>query len=213
MTRSPLWIWPFIAVASLVSPAGGEVVRSASRIDAFVRVCEEARRGTIAQLEHQLRGLRSEDRPSPRSSRQIAKIEADLRALRENKQVVVPALRFPPEVGAIGRIPRLTCRVDRIISQREMLVRCSFPVKVANVEHFRARGETLLRPVTFLIRGLPTDEVNAGTDLELLQVFEISGSAAYKSADGRTSSVLVLSEFDMKAVEPQLRAAATGSAR
>ena len=192
----------------LAAGASAAAVRSTSRIDAFVQVCEDARRGTIGQLEHQLRGLRSENAPSPRVSQQIAKIEANLQALRQNKRPIVPALRFPPEAGAIGRIPRLTCHVDRILSDREMLVRCFFPVKVASVQHFQARGENITRPVAFLIRGLPTSQVNEGTDLELLQVFEVSQGHLPRSADGRTKSTLVLSEFDMKTVEPQLRAAA-----
>ncbi len=178
------------------------------KIEAFVQQCETSRRGAILQLEHTLRGLRSQGSKSPETLRRIAKTEEDLLTLRANKEPVVPPLRFPPEVGAIGRLPRLSCHVDQILSEREMLVSCSFPLKVTTVKHFQAQGETIVRPVAFLLRGLSTREAHDGADLELLQVFEITGTRTYKTVNGRDATVLVLSEFDMKAVEPFFKAAA-----
>jgi hypothetical protein len=100
-----------------------------------------------------------------------------------------------------------------VLSEREMLVRAFFSVKVAAVEHFRVRGETVVRPVSFLIRGLATEALQEGADLQLSQVFEISGSETLKSADGRPATVWVLNEFDMKAIEPYFRARRAALAR
>src|SRR5437016_4432357 len=125
-----------IFVSGVLAPADNRPVKSdavPAKVEAFLKLCESSRRGAILQLEHTLRGLRSQSPKSPQVTRQIAKIEEDLRVLRANKEPVVPTLGFPPEVGAIGRLPRLTCHVEQIVSDREMLVRCFFPVKVTTV--------------------------------------------------------------------------------
>ncbi len=118
----------------------------------------------------------------------------------------MPALRFPPEVGAIGRVPRLTCHVNQILSDDEMLVRCYFAVRVRTVKNFQARLETIHRPATFLVRGLPTDRYSEGADVQLLDVFQISGRHTYKSVDGKPVSVMVLRPFDMQAIQPYYQA-------
>ena len=178
------------------------------RIEAFVELCETSRRGAIAVAQRRLRALRSNGVNTSKASKQIRQLEDELKVLRDGTQPVVPAMRFPPEVGAIGRLPKLSCHVDQILSGDSMLVRCFFTVKVVTVERFQPRGESVVRPVTFLVRGLPTADVMEGADLELAQVFEITGTASYRTADGRSQSTMVLSEFDMKAVEPYFRARA-----
>ena len=86
-----------------------------------------------------------------------------------------------------------------------MLVRCFFPVQVATVSHAEKRGETVVLPVTFLVSGLPTGETHEGADIELGQVFDVTGKQTYKTVDGRANSAWVISEFDMKALEPYFR--------
>jgi hypothetical protein len=170
------------------------------KIEAFLKLCETNRRGAILQLEYTLRGLRRQG-SQPDVVRRAMKIEEDLRALRANRHPVVPTLSFPPETGAIGRLPRLSCHVDQILSDDEMLIRCYFPVKLAAVRNFRARAETIFQSVTFLLRGVATREVHEGADLELEQVFEIGGKYTYTTVDGRSVTVLILTEFDMQTVE------------
>ncbi len=184
-------------------PASGEAVPA--KIEAFLKLCETSRKGAILQLEYTLRGLRSQEPKTPDAMRRIAAVEEDLRVLRANEQPLVPGLAFPPAIGAIGRLPRLACYVDQIVSEREMLVRCSFPVRVTTVRRFQARGETIVQPVAFLIRGVSTSDAREGADLQMIQVFEITGKKTYRSVDGRTSTVWVVSEFNMKAVEPYFR--------
>ncbi len=138
-------------------------------------------------------------------------MEANLRALHANKEPVVPALHFPPEVGDIGRLPQLTCHVEQILSKDQMLVQCNFSLKVRTVRNFQPRLETVVRPIRFLIDGLPTSAVTEGADAPLLDVFEIRAERSYQSVSGQTISVLVLAPFDMKAIEPYFRA--TSSAR
>jgi hypothetical protein len=202
-----------VAIGVVVGMGAGAPARGAApvpppKIEEFLKECGALRRGAIAELEHKLRGLRGEKAPSQRLTAQIAKVEGELRALRTSKEPIVPALRFPPSVGAIGRLPRLTCHVERIVSDREMLARCYFSFKVVTVEHFQARGETVVQPVTVLVRGLPTREMQAGADVELLQVFEIVDSVQYKTGKGKPTTVWVLTEFDMRAIAPYLQSAA-----
>ncbi len=174
------------------------------RIEAFLELCETSRRGAIARLEHQLRGLQAQ-RPAANTSRQIARVEADLATLRSNKEPVVPALRFPAETGDIGRLPRLTCHVDQVLSDDEMLVTATFALKVRTVQNFKPRLETVDRPVRFLMRGVSSDQTHAGADMQLLDVFQIAGSHTYRTVSGKSVTVQVLSPFDMQTVMPYFR--------
>jgi hypothetical protein len=180
------------------------------RIEEFLRSCETSRKGAIARLEYELRGLRAEKSPTAATARRVRTVEANLRALHANKEPVVPALHFPPEVGDIGRLPQLTCHVEQILSKDQMRVQCHFSLKVRTVRNFQPRLETIVRPVTFLIDGLPTSRVTEGADAPFLDVFEISAERSYQSVSGKKISVLVLSPFDMKAIEPYFRAMSTG---
>jgi hypothetical protein len=202
-----------ILVLCLLAPAADPAAKPAlqpARIEAFLRLCETSRRGAILQLEHTLRGLRSQGSKSPEVTRQIVKIEENLRVLRANKEPLVPALTFPPEVGAIGRLPRLACHVEQILSEREMLVRCNFPVKVTTVRHFQARDEKVVQAVTFLMRGVPTSDAHEGADLEVTQVLEITGKQTYQTVEGRPSTVWVASDFDMTVIQTYFRQSAAG---
>ena len=171
------------------------------RIEAFLEQCETSRRGAILLAEQRLRALRSGEQKTATSARQISRAEEELRLLRANRQPYVPPLRFPPEAGAIGRLPRLSCHVDQVLSESEMIVRCFFTIKVVSVERFQARSDSVVRPVTFVLRGLPTKDVMEGADLPLAHVFEVAVAENYRTADGRTLSALGLREFDMKALE------------
>jgi hypothetical protein len=204
--------WTTSVVAAQPPGVAGVVSRDdiPPKIKAFLEECETSRRGSIRQLEFELRGLRARNTQSPATARRIKKTEANLRALRDNKEPVVPALRFPPEVGDIGRIPRLTCHTDQILSDDEMLVRCHFSIRVRTVKNFRPQLETVVRPVSFLIRGLPTDPFTDGTDVQLLNVFRISGKHTYRSVAGKPITVQVLAPFDLRAIEPYFQAMKAG---
>jgi hypothetical protein len=197
-----------ILVLGLIAEAQAQTARPPAtppKIEAFLKQCETSRRGAILQLEYKLRGLKSDGSKSLETMARAARIEKDLRALRSNKEPVVPAISFPPEIGAIGRLPRLTCHVEQVISDQEMLIRCVFPVTVATVRHFQAHRETVEQAVLFLIRGVSTKDVHEGADVEMLQVLEISGREGYKTVDGESRTVGVLREFDMTAFEPYFR--------
>ncbi|MEX2113949.1 MAG: hypothetical protein WD845_12235 [Pirellulales bacterium] len=201
----------FAAVVGLWSGAAGRVTGQTAavippRIEEFLRNCETSRRGAIAQREYELRGVRAKGASSTTTVRRINVIEANLASLRANKEPVVPALHFPPEVGDIGRLPQLACHVDQIISQDEMLAHCNFSLKVRTVRNFQPRLETVVRPVSFLIDGVSTAQVSEGADVPLLDVFEIAGRRTYRSVGGESIEVLVLAPFDMKAIEPYFRA-------
>lgn len=171
-----------------------------AKIEAFLKSCEENRRGAILHLEHTLRGLRRRSPQSPDVVRRIAETEEALRALEAGELPMIPTIAFPPESGAIGRLPRTAVHVDQIVSDREMLVRCFFPVRVSTVRNFRAEGETVVQPVTFLVRGIATKDVHEGADLKLPQVFEISGRHTYTTVAGRRQNAWVLREFDLGAI-------------
>jgi hypothetical protein len=198
----------FTVLVASATFAAQKAAEPTARLEAFVELCETSRRGAIAVAEQRLRALKSNGVNTSRERNQVQRLEDELKALRDGNVPVVPAIRFPPQVGAIGRLPKLSCHVDQILSDDSMLVRCFFTVKVVTVERFQPRGENVVRPVTFLVRGLPTSDVSEGADLELTQVFEITGTAEYPTAGGRSQSALVLSEFDMKTVEPNFRSRA-----
>jgi hypothetical protein len=172
---------------------------SAATIEAFLKVCETTRRGAILQFEHELRGLQSTGASDLKTARRIRTLQLNLEALHAGKHPVVPTLSFPPEIGAIGRLPRLTCHVDRVLSANEMLVRVYFPVKVATVKHFQRMGDTAMPAVSFFVRGVPTAEYQAGRERELTAVLEITGRQTGNSAGGISN--WVLEPFDMSAVE------------
>jgi hypothetical protein len=194
-------VWNLLAAAPQAAPASAP----SPKIEAFLDLCETARRGAIAQLEFTLRGLRAESLKTPETKRHIADVEENLRVLRANRQPVVPTFYYPPDIGAIGRLPKISGHVDEILSDREMLVRCFFPVRVNTVKDYQRQSEVIERPVTFLVRGLSTQDVQKGADIELSQVFEIVGRRGYRTTEGRSAAALVISEFDMKAVEPYFR--------
>jgi hypothetical protein len=196
----------FVLLAASANLAAQRPDPPTPRIEAFVELCETSRRGAIVVAEQRLRALRSNGVNTSRATKQVRQLEDELKVLRDPTQPVVPTIRFPPEVGAIGRLPKLSCHVDQILSGKSMLVRCFFTVKVVTVERFQAKGESVVRPVTFLVRGLPTADVMEGADLELTQVFEITGMASYQTAAGGSQSAMVLTEFDMKSVKPYFRA-------
>ena len=58
-----------------------------------------------------------------------------------------------------------------------------------------------------LIRGLETRDLSEGSDVELLDVFEVDRKHSLATEDGRGQSVWVVGTFDMKTVEPYFRAA------
>lgn len=176
---------------------------SAATIEAFLKLCETTRRGAIVQFEHELRGLQAKGTSDNKSLRRIRTLELHLEALRAGKHPVVPTLSFPPEVGAIGRLPRLTCYVDRVLSGQEMLVRVYFPVKVATVEHFRGKGETHMPAVNFLVRGISTADYHAASNRELSAVLQVTARRPATTA-GATPT-WVLEPFDMTAIEAHFR--------
>lgn len=170
---------------------------SAAKIEAFLKLCETTRRGAILQFEHELRGLRGSGAQGAKTRRRMHELQLHLEALRAGRHLVVPTLSFPPEVGAIGRLPRLTCHVDQVLSPNEMLVRVSFPVKVATVKHYQSRGETAMPAVLFLVRGVATDDFPAGADRELTAVLEITG----RQPGSSSPAGWVLEPFDMGAID------------
>jgi hypothetical protein len=98
--------------------------------------------------------------------------------------------------------------VDQILSDNEMLVRCTFRLKVRAVERYKPRYETISRDVPFLVRGLSTRAANQGSEIEVLDVFEVTGTHTYQSVDRRPITVQVIARFDMQAIEPYFRAMA-----
>jgi hypothetical protein len=190
-------------VAVVAGPVGGQPIPP--KIERFLELSERSRRGSILQLEHTLRGLRNQAPPTRETSLRIAQLEEQLRVLRSAAQPVVPPLAFPPQVGAIGRLPGLSCHVDQVVSNDTLLVRCYFPVVVPVVKNFTPRRESVVQSARFLIRGLATGDTREGSDVEMLQVFEITEKTRYTTTGGTSQEVPVLREFDMKAVEPYFR--------
>src|SRR5262245_6877204 len=116
-----MWLtFTFLAFSSVAAQGQARSDSLAPRIEAFLKQCENSRQGAIAQLEHTLRGLQSQNAKTREVARRITNTQEELRVLKAKTHLVVPTLAFPPEVGAIGRLPGLSCHVDQILSQREM---------------------------------------------------------------------------------------------
>lgn len=134
-------------------------------------------------------------------ARRTKAIESDLQVLKANKQPVVSTLSFPPEIGAIGRVPRLSWHIDQIVSDQEMIVRCYFNVRTTSVRRYVARRETKVQAVSFAVRGIETKNLREGSDPPVPQVFEITGRETYSLAGGGSTIVWVLEPFDMAAAQ------------
>ena len=92
--------------------------------------------------------------------------------------------------------------MEQILGKDEMLIRAFFTIKVVTVERFQPRGESVVRPVTFLLKGVSTGEVTEGSDIQLSQVFEVAADESHRNGEGRPLSALTLRTFDLKAIEP-----------
>ncbi len=150
------------------------------RIEAFLQACETSRKGAIAQLEYRTAraACRRVARRLPRA-RRIKTVEANLRYLHAQQGTRRAGAPFSARNWrhwpfAAAHVPRRTRSSPKI----EMLVQCNFSLKVRTVRNFQPRLETVVRPVTFLIDGLPTyPKSREGADAPLLDVFEITADA------------------------------------
>jgi len=176
--------------------------QSGDRLAELVARCESLRSGTIARLEHQLRGLKARQPNDPKRIAQVAAIQEDIDALRRRQRYIVPTLDYPPGAGKIGRLPEGGVHIDDVRSEREMVVMAKFSVIVTEVRKGRRRAVKSHRPVRFLVRGVSTSGLKKAMDVPLPQVFEVISRQAMPSADG----IYVIEPFDMRTVEAQLLA-------
>jgi hypothetical protein len=188
------------AFAAAPTPAEAATKPVPLKVETFLKECETLRRGAILRLEHELRGLRSSGTSRTNAAR-IKRLEEELVLLKSNRGPVVPQLRFPPKVGDIGRLPQLNCHVEQIVTDQEMVVRCSFPLVVGYVSNFAAHGQKMSQPLRVVLRGLPTADVREGGEMPSTAVFEVVGKETFQTSDGGSSALLVLKEFDMHSVE------------
>jgi hypothetical protein len=202
------------ALFALVAWAAGSATAAAQTarpvalsapLQAFAQECETLRYGTILKLEESLRGLKSGQVVTPDKSGTIRQAEADLKALQSRQRMVVPVLHFPPRAGQIGRLPGGGVYVEQILGPNEALVRCSFHVTVIVTRNKQSVSEVVHQRPLFKIRGVPTAEWGASSDVELLGTFEIGGTERYQTVDGQSMTAQVLKPFDMRPIEDYLR--------
>jgi hypothetical protein len=182
------------------------------KIAKLLELCERSRRGAILQLEHKLRGLRQQSNArataknplAEDSDPQIAKLKRQLEFLQTTPLPVIPTISFPPQVGAIGRLPGESCHVDQIVSAKEMVVRCFFQVPVVTVRNFKGQREIVEESVPCVIRGLHTSKFREGTDFETDSLYEVVGTETYQTAGGKSRQLVVLRPFDRKTLEKYL---------
>jgi hypothetical protein len=171
----------------------------------FAEECDILRRGRIHKLEESIRGLRSGQIPAKHKDAEIRQNQADIAALRARKQIPVPSLRFPPQVGNIGRLPGASAHVEQIVGPQEMLISCTFNLQVIVTRHYQRQTETEHHTKLFRIRGVATKDLNEGSDCQLLDVFRISGNQPYRTADGKNRTTQVLVPIDMRSIEAYVR--------
>jgi hypothetical protein len=194
-------------VLSTLPPArliGQQPAAVPPKIHTFLENCDRARRAAIIDLEQTLRGLRSGQKKAKDVPARIKSIEEDLERLRANKTLIVPTLVFLPSKGEIGRLPGIGGHVKQVLGEKSMLVTCYFTDPVVVVRNTRPVLQKVTRPVTFLIRGVSTDEVHPGMDIELKDAFQVV-DVKQDLATGGGLPVPVIETFDLKQVEPYRR--------
>lgn len=185
-----------LAMASLLGQAN--TAAPPDKIAKFLERSEASRKGALVELENQLRRLRNMSPRPPRAAEQIAQLESDIERLQANREPVVPPLRYPPEIGAIGRLPQLRFKVEQVVSADEMLVRCEFPIVVAQTRRYQTTGERTTVGVSLLLRGRPTAGLEPGSERETVEVFEITARRDFRAGNGRMQSVPVVELFDLR---------------
>ena len=172
--------------------------RAKPRVKEYLDRRESGRRGAIAALEHKLRGLQREVRPSAQTQSQTRRLERELADLKGGRVQPVPAIDFAPLLGQIGRLPEGGAHVEQILDDESMLVRATFPVTVVTSRGGAPRGERTHQQQWFLVRGLATDEFSEGADVPLTQTLYVSSRWHYTTATGGRHSVLVLEPYDVE---------------
>jgi len=172
------------------------------RIARFLELCETTRRGAILQLEHELRKQKNAA-ATERSPVRISQLEGRLKDLQSGQELIVPMISFPPQPGAIGRLPDNACYVEQVISRDEVLVRCHFRVPVTTIRDFRAYRDSVVQPVPAVIRSWKR-RVAEGQDTATSETFEVIGRDRYATQAGATRTVLVLKPFNMDELRPYL---------
>jgi hypothetical protein len=191
-------------LAALQTPVNDSPAASAPpQIAQFLNLCETTRRGAILQLEHELRKLKSAP-TAERSAVRIAQLDTRLKELQSGRELIVPTISFPPQSGAIGRLPGDSCYVEQVISADEVLIRCHFRVPVTTVKNFRAYRDTVVQPVAAVVRGW-TSPVAEGQDAKTQEIFEVVGRDRYATQSGGNRTVLILKPFNTDQLRPYLR--------
>jgi hypothetical protein len=167
-----------------------------AKIDTFLKRCETNRRGRILELEHTLRRLRHQAQ-SAQVVAQTRQLQSELQLLRANKDLLVPTLAYPPETGAMGRLPDLTFHVDEVIPPDSLLGRSYFLVRLGSVQGFQFRPEKVRQPAVFYITGVNTQRYTPGGDIQLPETFEVVEQRSYRTADNRPGRAWVLRVVDM----------------
>ena len=192
---------PLIVMTVMLQPSGAAGAPAPPHIKTFLEQSQQLRQGTIAQLEHTLRGLKSGNIQASSRAGQIARIESDLAALRANQRFLVNTLSFPPEVGAIGRLPGLGVHVEQVLVPGEMLATCYFRVAVVDVKKFQPKLAAVKQPVLLLVEGVSTAGLEPGRDVQLAQTFEVKQRRSVV-VDGLRKTALVVAPFDLRALIP-----------
>jgi hypothetical protein len=153
-------------------------------------------------LEHELRKQKNAA-ATERSPVRISQLEGRLKDLQSGQELIVPTISFPPQPGAIGRLPDDACYVEQVISPDEVLVRCHFRVPVTTVRNFRAYRDSVVQPVPAVVRGWKRD-LSEGQDTSTTEIFEVVGRERYATQGGAMRTVLVLKLFNMDELRPYL---------
>lgn len=162
-------------------------------IKRFVVAGRQAKQRLISDLQRQLANATSKQKPA---------IEAELSRIESGPLVIPKIDAFALRVGDIGWLdygdhvvgvaPR-TFRVVQVLNAEQMLIRT---------------GKRLT-----LVRGLPTAEIDDGSDVTISKVMHVVGNATYRTAAGGTNTVLVAEPFDHATLMKVISAAAAAEKR
>jgi hypothetical protein len=192
-------VFALAMLAALATGASARAQAPPPKIETFLKRCETNRRGRILELEHTLRRLRHQAQ-SAQVVAQTRQLQDELRLLRANQDLLIPTLAYPPEKGAMGRLPELTFHVDEVLPPDLLLGRSNFLVGLGSVQRFQFRPEKVHERAVFFITGVDAQKFTAGGDIQLPETFEVVEQRSYRTADGRPGRAWVLKVADMSQV-------------
>ena len=176
------------------------------KIKAYLDAGKQQREAKIEELNARIKSLKADKKLKKQDrNKQILEAEKQLTAARAEKSTG-GEMKFPLEVGAIGKLTNRDATIIQIEGPDEMLVHLIYTVMVHEP---KLRGNPLVatpRKVTVLVRGMPTAGLADGKTVKLGAIAEVVGN--YTSRSG--STYMAIAPFDESQLQPYFKQSSPG---